>query len=109
MSRETILHRAAYLNRIDIIPFILKEWPDSVQVKNKRVETPYDVAESRNNSEAMALLKQVTENNIGFLSCLRHNSENLSTIFLKRSQNDSSPSEMIMVSIKSYSSKCFVP
>ena len=67
MSRETILHRAAYLNRIDIIPFILKEWPDSVQVKNKRVETPYDVAESRNNSEAMALLKQVTENNISGL------------------------------------------
>ena len=67
MSRETVLHRAAYLNRIDIIPFILKEWPDSVQVKNKRVETPYDVAESRNNSEAMALLKQVTENNISGL------------------------------------------
>ena len=40
---------------------------DSVQVKNKRVETPYDVAESRNNSEAMALLKQVTENNISGL------------------------------------------
>lgn len=64
MSRETVLHRAAYLNRIDIIPFILKEWPDSVQVKNKRVETPYDIAESRNNNEAMALLKEVTKNNI---------------------------------------------
>jgi len=64
MSRETVLHRAAYLNRTDIIPFILKEWPDSVQVKNERVETPYDVAESRKNNEAMVLLKEVTENNI---------------------------------------------
>ena len=61
VSRETVLHRAAYLNRTDIIPFILKEWPDSIKVKNKRVESPYDVAESRNNKEAMDLLKDVTE------------------------------------------------
>ncbi len=61
ISKEIPLHRAAYLDSVDVIPFLLTQYPEGAGVKSKAVKTPLDVANDRNKTKAAKLLEKATE------------------------------------------------
>lgn len=60
ISKEIPLHRAAYLNSIDVIPFLINQYPEGAAVKSKAVKTPMDLADDRNQKQAVKLLEKIT-------------------------------------------------
>ncbi len=61
ISKEIPLHRAAYLNSVDVIPFLITQYPEGAGVKSKAVKTPLDVANDMKSTKAAKLLEKATE------------------------------------------------